>query len=224
MSAPVSYLSWVNRHIGFNPRAQANSDALSDMVAGDLRKVCPQLDAVMRAAEVEAKKNANVPTKVAERNVDLVFLDSLGAVRASVENKTIMTAHGKARKNRYGNVIAYANHMHNHSRECVAGAVIIVNQSGEYENPNGFAKGLKRPKFNMPKIVADTIGIFEKIPLRETPADPYDQPEAIAVILVDYDGRRPARLVTGGLAPGDESPVNYGNFLERMAGIYCKRF
>src|SRR5580692_5093518 len=104
----------------------------------------------------------------------------------SVENKTIMAAHGKARKNRYGDMIAYCKHMHNHRRECIAAAIIIVNTSPLYENPDAFAKGLLRPKFKMEKVVADTIKIFDQIPLRELPEEPNDQPEALAV--VNYDG------------------------------------
>lgn len=85
-----------------------------------------------------------------------------------------MTAHGKARKNRYGDIIAYSNHMHNHRRDCVAGAIVVVNVSPRYENPDEFAKGLVRPKFDMGTIVSDTINIFRRIPLRNDPSDPSD--------------------------------------------------
>jgi hypothetical protein len=36
MSAPEAYIEWVNAHLGFNPRSQANSDALADFVVADL--------------------------------------------------------------------------------------------------------------------------------------------------------------------------------------------
>ena len=106
-----------------------------------------------------------------------------------------MTAHGKARKNRYGDIIAYCNHMHNHRRECIAGAIVIVNTSGLYTNPDAFAKGLVRPQFKMEKVLADTVKIFSQIPLRESPEEPNDQPEALAVIVVNYDGAAPATLI-----------------------------
>ena len=50
-----------------------------------------------------------------------------------------MTAHGKERWNRYGDVIAYCNHMHNHRKDCIAGATVIINCSPTYENPDPFA-------------------------------------------------------------------------------------
>jgi len=136
-------------------------------------------------------------------------------VRAAVENKTIMTAHGKARKNRYGDVIAYSNHIHNHNRECIATAIVVVNCSPAYANPDAFAKGLVRPRFNMPRVVAATVRIFADIPLRTSPDEPNDQPEAIAGFVVDYDGQKPPKLVTGELAPHPGSPVHYNNFIDK---------
>ena len=173
-------------------------------------------------------KNPAVQTTVAERSIDLVLFETGDspkiAVRLSVEHKTIMTAHGKARKNRYGDIIAYSNHMHNHNRKCIAGAIVIVNVSPLYENPDAFAKGLVRPKFKMEKIVKDTVSIFEKIPLRDTPDDPGELPEALSVIVVDYDGKNPSKLVTGDLAPNQHKPIYYENFIQRICGLYRKRF
>jgi hypothetical protein len=228
MRAPEAYIGWVNCHLGFNPRSQANSDALSEFVVADLRETCPILRDALETGALRASKNPNVHTKVAERSIDLVLYEGIEeptiSVRVSVENKTIMTAHGKARKNRYGDLIAYSNHMHNHNRKCVAGAIVVVNVSPAYENPDAFAKGLLRPKFKMEKVVQDTVAIFENIPLRETVDDPTELPEAVAVIVVDYDGINPSKLVTGPLAPDDRSQINYENFIKRICETYVTRF
>lgn len=228
MRAPEAYIRWINAHIGFNPRSQANSDALSDFVVADLRETCPALKAALDAGELKSLKNPDVETKVAERSVDLVLHAGGGgpkiSVRLSVEHKTIMTAHGKARKNRYGDIIAYSNHMHNHRKDCIAGAIVVVNASPHYENPDAFAKGLERPKFKMEKVVEDTIRIFTRIPLRNEPSEPNDQPEALAVIVVDYDGVNRAKLVAGPLAPGKDEAVRYEAFIERICTLYERRF
>lgn len=228
MRGPESYIEWVNKHLGFNPRSQANSDALSDFVIADLQTNCPSFRTALESGLLVAAKNPDVRTKVAERSIDLVFYEKKKApavsVRVSVEHKTIMTAHVKARKNRYGDLIAYCNHMHNHKKDCIAAAIVVVNTSPEYENPDAFAKGLKRPRFNMEKVVADTIGIFSAIPLRREPGNPNDQPEALAIIVVNYDGVHPARLVTGPPAPGAAEPTHYDSFLRRICDLYGKRF
>lgn len=228
MRAPKAYVEWVNSHLGFNPRSQANSDALADFVVADLKASCPALASSLEASELQSLKNPNVRARVAERSIDLVICEAAGppsiSVRVSVENKTIMTAHGKARKNRYGDLIAYSNHMHGHNPKCVAGAIVIVNVSPAYENPDAFAKGLSRPKFKMEKVVTDTIAIFDKIPLRENVDDPGESPEALAVIAVDYDGVNPANLVTTPPAPQSKSHVHYDNFIRRICRIYGERF
>ena len=158
-------------------------------------------------------------TKVAERSIDLVLTEDVTKlVCVSVEHKTIMTAHGKARKNRYGDIIAYCNHMHNHRKECIAGAIVIVNSSPLYENPDSFARGIVRPKFKMEKVVADTIGIFGQIPLRELPEEPNDQPEALGV---NYDGAAPAALVD--YLPV-ENQIRYEMFIRRISRLYVERF
>ena len=53
----------------------------------------------------------------------------------------------------------------------------------------------------MEKVVSDTIKIFENIPLRDSVDDPTELPEALTVIVVNYDGVNPASLVTGAPSP-----------------------
>lgn len=228
LTTPEAYIRWINEHLGFNPRSQANSDALSDFVIADLKANCPTFRRALESGNLVPKKNPNVRTKVAERSIDLVFHEPSSApalsVRLSVEHKTIMTAHDKARKNRYGDLIAYCNHMHNHRKDCIAAGIVVVNTSPEYENPDAFAKGLKRPRFNMEKVVTDTVGIFSMIPLRDEPDNPNDQPEALSVIVVKYDGLHPASLIKGPPAPGPKDAVHYGNFIRRICRLFEKRF
>ena len=228
LSAPEAYVSWMNEHLGFNPRAQANSDALSNFVVADLRQACPLLGTALDAGHVKTQRNAEVRTRVAGRNIDLVFHEAdkgpLLSVRISVEHKTIMAAHGKARWNRYGDLIVYSNHTHNHRRDCVAGGIVVVNTSAAYENPDSFARGLQRPKLRLGKVVADTVKIFAGMPLRSAIEEPNDQLEGIAVIVVEYDGVNPAKLVRDSLAPPPDSPIHYGNFIRRISDLYVARF
>jgi len=222
LSAPQAYVDWTNAHLGFNPRSQTNSNALSDFVVADLRQSCREIDAALQSKALSLVKNPGVMTKVAERSIDLVLRESATkSVCISVEHKTIMTAHGKARKNRYGDIIAYCNHMHNHRKECIAGVIIIINTSPVYSNPDAFAKNLVRPKFKMDKVVADTVRIFGQIPLRELPEEPNDQPEALAVIVMNYDGVNPATLVD---YFQEENQTRYELFIRRIARLYVERF
>ena len=228
VAAPERYVEWINAHLGFNPRSQTNSNALSHFIVHDLCAASPAIERLVRSDELTALNNASVSTSVTIRNVDLVLYEKHSlpklSVRLSVEHKTVMTAHGKARLNRYGDIIAYCNHMHNHRRDCVVGATVVINTSALYENPDVFAKGLLRPKFKMDKVVSDTVKIFTGIPLRESPDEPNDQPEALTVIVVEYDGVNPASLVSSELAPQASSHAYYENFIARLVAKYEDRF
>jgi hypothetical protein len=218
----------MSEHTGFNPRAQQNSNALSDFVVNDLVMSCPAISAVIKSEALVPKKNSEVRTASAIRTIDLVIFEKaklpLVSVCLSVKNKTIMATHGKARKNRYGDIIAYSNHMHNHRPDCIAGAIVVINVSPKYENPDAFAGGLERPKLKMEKIVRDTIGIFASIPLRNTATDPSDRPEALAVIVVDCDGASKAKLVTGPPAPQVVDAIHYECFIRRIGELWEQRF
>src|SRR5437667_2906935 len=106
MQAPERYVQWMNANIGFNPRAQQNSNALSQYILDDLRFASPKaIDELVRSENLIPRKNADVSIGLTVRNVDLVLVEKNApalSVQLSVENKTIMAAHGKARKNRYG--------------------------------------------------------------------------------------------------------------------------
>lgn len=230
LSAPMracgAYVDWINAHLGFNPRGAENSNALSDLVTADLAQMPSLLGKAITNQTLTPRRNANVRASFATRNIDLVFEEAGKpqiSVQVAVENKTIMTAHGKARKNRYGDIIAYCNHMHNHRRECVAGAIVVINVSKEYLNPDSFAKDVKRPKREMNEVVKETIEIFAKIPLRDTPDDPTELPEALGIIVVDYNGIAPGRLVTDERAPQQQDAIYYENFLNRLSALYEQR-
>ena len=227
MLAPDAYIRWINHHLGFNPRSQAASNALADFILEDLTRDCPSLRRALRSGVLVARKSAPVRTTVAERDVDLVLCEEtheLPRLRLAVENKTIMAAHGKARKNRYGDIIAYANHVHNHRADCIAGSVLVINHSSEYENPDAFAKGLKRPRLDMDRLVSDTVQLFANIPLRDTTGQSFELPEALAVIVLEYDGVRPAKLLKKPPAPRASEHYHYAAFMRRLCELHGKRF
>jgi hypothetical protein len=100
---------------------------------------------------------------------------------------------------------------------------LVINSSLAYENPDAFAKDLVRPQLEMARIVRETTAIFAGIPLRDAPDDPSDQPEALAVIVIDYDGVNPATLVTDERATQSQRSTHYTNFISRICALYEQR-
>ncbi|NLD44879.1 MAG: hypothetical protein GX657_15460 [Chloroflexi bacterium] len=226
--APYRYIEWINNNLGFNPRSQQQSDHLAQCVVDDLRALCPSIADALDAHQLAYTINMTVWSRVVDRVVDLVIHDRsqpgpLNQALISVENKTIMTAHGKARKNRLGDIVAYCNHVHNHSEQAIAAATIVINTSSDYENPDRFRKNTVRRQLAA-EYIRNTMDLFTAIPLRQHVNEPYDQPEALTVILVNYDGIHEAELVTDYPALPPDSPHHYNSFLKRIANLYKERF
>ena len=227
-SAPERFVEWINENLGFNPRAGKYSDALSLLVVDDLSDVSGLIKKRTATGHIRAQPNADVTTLSATRNVDLVFWGPEGAdgarpVQFGLENKLILTAHGKARKNRLGDIIAFSNHVHNAAHGAIAAGLIGINISPEYANPDPFAEGMDRPSFPMERIVRDTIAIYAKLPQRGAVGEPYDRPEAFGVFVFRYDGENEALLVTEPPAPQPGDPLHYGTFIERVVQQYEQR-
>ncbi len=226
-TAPGCYIAWMNQNLGFNPRSQKASDYLSSCVLDDLRRLSPVLDQRLSAESLKWEVDRAVGTRAYSRDIDLVVFDPLAPgpldqAELTVENKSIMTAHSKARFNRQGDLIAYFNHVHNHSRRAVVGAVMVLNISSEYANPDRIPTKTPRRHLSA-EYVLETMRLYQFL-LRENPEEPNDQPEGMAIVLVDYDGVHEARLVTEPPALPHDSPYSYDNFCGRMARVYEARF
>ncbi len=218
MRAPKLFVEWINNNLGFNPRAGKYSDALNLLVFNDLVTAHPPLG-LTRALRPE--QNADIATRSATRNVDFVLWGPKGSRQervpyVAIENKLILAAHTKARKNRLGDIVAFANHVHNADRSAIACGLIGINISPDYENPDPFAAGMDRPKFEMEKIVTDTLEIYAKLPQRNSVYEPYDRPEAFAVFVINYNGKGKASLVLEPPAPPPGHPLHYASLIERV--------
>ncbi|HEY2804407.1 MAG TPA: hypothetical protein VGI92_00965 [Gemmatimonadales bacterium] len=185
--------------------------------------------AVSKAFETETLRheiNADVSTSSITSNIDMVVWSRGRGENIPLfgfEFKLILAAHGKARKNRLRDLVAFSNHMHNANRLAVAGGILGINLSAEYANPDPFASGMERHRFNMQKVVADSVGIYGKLPQRNSPEEPFDRPEALGIVLFSYNGKGKAVLVTESPAPQPGEPLHYATFVRRMSEQYAVR-
>lgn len=100
----------------------------------------------------------------------------------------------------------------------------MVNTSIAYTNPDQLTSRERPAIRDFPKVVTDTVALFQSMPLRNTPDDPNDIPEAITIIVIAYDGQSPAQLVTAAPAPQPGQPAEYGWFIRRLDDLYRARF
>ncbi len=247
MSAPEAYVDWINNHVGFNPRGQAHSDLLTAAVIADLREHCPEFDEALATGRLEWRPNVGLTGKrhnspvvdeddedgEIEPNIDGVVLRGDGLLAATanavpvpltIENKTIMTAHGKARTNRYNDARAYATHVHAASPDTVAAFTMVVNTALTYRNPDEFARAAKSSGVNSPDAAPKTIDMFRSMRIRTDTTQPVGRCEAVFVLVIEYDGATPtARLVNEPPVPQPGEPFSYEWFLDRICEEYLKR-
>lgn len=245
-SAPERYVDWINHHVGFNPRGQSHSDELTRSIFADLRERCIVVAEHFAAHQIELRLNVGIEGKrntfraaraeaeddsEVDPNIDGVVLSSglwvpSTTTPITIENKTIMTAHGKARTNRHNDARAYANHVHNSSPNTVAAFTIVINTALAYQNPDAFSRSAKTSGTNPRAAAEATIDLFtNRMRLRNSADDPVHRCEAVLVLAIDYDGISPtARLVTDAPAPPPGSAFSYDGFLERICRLYTERF
>lgn len=247
-TAPERYVAWINQHVGFNPRGQSHSDELTRSIFLDVRERCAALAQHFEAHQLDLRLNVGIEGKrntsrggrheavdedesEVDPNIDGVVLSSgLWSPRQmtpiTLENKTIMTAHGKAKTNRYNDARAYASHVHNSSPSTVAAFTIVINTGLAYRNPDGFSRNAKSSGVNPRAAAQATVDLFTgRMRLREAGNDPAGWCEAVLVLTIEYDGVNPtARLVTEPPAPPEGSPFTYDSFLDRICRLYAERF
>jgi hypothetical protein len=246
-SAPERYVDWINHNVGFNPRGQTHSDALTHAIFADLQERCLLIgEGFKRHLELRTNVGLNGKRNVSrtvaraadeedddelEPNIDGVLLSSgLGSAGrvtpVTLENKTIMTAHGKARTNRYNDARAYASHVHNSSPATVAAFTIIVNTALVYRNPDAFARNAASSGVNPPAAAQRTVDLFTaNMRLRNDAGEQPGRCEAVLILAINYDGVNPtARLVTEPPAPGKDSRFSYDGFVTRICDLFAARF
>jgi hypothetical protein len=245
--APDEYVAWINSHVGFNPRGQGHSDVLTAAVIRDLAATCGEFGDALASGAIEWRPNVGLTGKrhnspvldeddddgEIEPNIDGVVLRGGGLlapetnavpVPLTIENKTIMTAHGKARTNRYNDARAFATHVHAASPDTIAAFTIVINTALRYRNPDAFARSAKVSGTNRPDDAKNTIDLFRTMRMRSDVTDKVGRCEATFILAIDYDGETPnARLVTGPPAPMPGEPFSYEWFLGRMCDEFRRR-
>lgn len=160
-------------------------------------------------------------------------------IQIAIELKSILTEHGKARKNRLRDFNSFHGYAHQYHPLTIAAGFLVVNSADRFYSPlrppgdvtvHG---GSQRPA----RIVAkDAVDIFRSIHLRNSAADPPGM-EAVGVVVIEHDNlnvhpnpaalglqHQPSRLspVPAGIRVGD--PLHYQSMFQRICNAYTARF
>lgn len=237
MSAPhkfVAHLAAQNYH----PRSNKHGIAICDYILEDLLAQCPKIAADAAARRLVYDRNACLIVGTNDWNIDLIlgppstgFSAPLNpdpivratpaTIRIAIEAKTIMTEHGKARRNRQRDLDSFHQFAGRYDNTTISAAATVLNVAPTFQSP--LRQALTTHK-NLPRLFQGTMGILRSIQLRSSLAQP--GLDANTVIVVEHDNVNPGntRLITATPAPQPGDPIHYDSFLQRICDRYTQRW
>lgn len=142
----------------------------------------------------------------------------------AVDAKSVMTEHGKARRNRQRDINSFADIMHRHHPGAVSAGLLLINMAERFRSPLRDEGDITQHD-NIEELVAGTVEIFEDIDRAE--GEISANVDAVATIVVEHtniEDDHDTRLVTGEPAPQPGEIVHYQEFLDILLDTFVPRF
>ena len=237
MAAPQQFVAHLAEH-QYHPRSNKHGVALCDYVLEDLLANCPKIAADAAARKLVYERNRVITVGSNDWNIDLILgplpsgfqppatTDPIvravpSTIRIAIEAKTIMTEHGKARRNRQRDLDSFHQFARRYDVTTVTSALTVVNIATTFKSP---LRQVLTVHKNIATLVQSTIGILRSIQLRSS----LDQPglDANTVIIVEHDNVNATKtaLVTSQPAPQTGDPLHHDSFLHRICDCYSQRW
>jgi hypothetical protein len=160
-------------------------------------------------------------------------------IQIAIELKSIITEHGKARKNRLRDFNSFHGYAHQYDPKTVAAGFLVVNSAERFYSPLRKEDDITihgSPRASARVVAKNAVDIFRSIPLRNSASDPPGM-EAIGVVVVEHDNlafhpapetfkdiHRPTRLAPAPPNPKIGDPLQYHSMLQRICNAYTERF
>lgn len=142
----------------------------------------------------------------------------------AIDAKSVMTEHGKARRNRQRDINSFADIMHRHHPGAIAGGVLLINMADRFRSPLRDEGDITKHD-NIEQLVSDTVDIFRDIDRAE--GDISSNVDGVACVVVEHtnlDDDHGSRLVTEEPAPQEGDITNYREFLDIIVETLEERF
>lgn len=238
MPEPASFLQHL-RESGYHPRSDKHSNALCSAIVHDLISACPLIARLAGRGELVYALNMDLKFQTAVWNVDLVLgtppaqAETRGApiarvtpatVQIAIEVKGVMTEHRKAVKNRKRDFEAHHEHVHNYSRDAIAGAFMVINAASHFQSPLRAEPTVHGTPARVAALVAHCVNEMRNV--TETGGGSGYGVDAKGVLVVEFDNMEwsAARYLGRAPAPGPGDPLHYDSFIQRLCAEYTRRF
>jgi hypothetical protein len=212
---------------------------LCEFVLEDLLTLCVKIAEDAAAGRIVYDIQRKIIIAGSEWNIDLVLgppssggrpaVSAKGiaqappaTIRIAIEAKTVMTEHGKARRNRQRDLDSFHQFVHRYDPHAIAAALTVVNIAERFKSPLRPEVSVHR---NVRALVQETMALLRSLPQRAAPSDAPGL-EANGAILVSHDNidNRGSSLVVAPPAPQVGDPLHYDAFLHRICDSYTDRW
>jgi hypothetical protein len=234
--ADVRIARWLNRN-QYHPRSDKHGRALCEFFLEDLLNESHLLRDAAAKGRLVYDEDFPLGEGALRWTIDLVlgpssqekarFLSGRIAksepeqIWLAVDAKSVMTEHGKARRNRQRDLNSLADIVKHYYPNSVVGGLILLNMSTRFKSPlrNEFLT-----HHNIERLVEETIEIFNQIPRADIKGG--RGIEGVGVIVVDHtnDPKDKTSLITHPPAPQGRDQANYHKFLWAIRGALERRF
>ncbi|MGI8553570.1 MAG: hypothetical protein ACR2PL_22710 [Dehalococcoidia bacterium] len=238
MNLPEGFLQYL-RDLGYHPRSDKHSNALSAVIVQDLLLACPPLAMPAKQGKIVYDLNMDLRFKTATWNVDLVLgtpampVETEGApilrttpatVRIAIEIKGVMTEHRKAVKNRKRDFEAHHEHVHNYNRRAIAAGVMVVNAATSFLSPLRLQVTEHGPRQTVNRLVEHCVNEMRNV--TESGGGSAYGIDAKTGLVVDFDNvhRKAGKFINQAPEPQPGDPLHYDSFLQRLCEEYSSRF
>ena len=228
----------------YHPRSSKHGDALCAFLLQDLLATC---DSFRKAAERDTivfSTNYTIdPNSVDRWNADLVVGPPthppepddvrIGPIARgqpheiwlAIDAKTIMTEHGKARRNRQRDVNSFQDILHRKNPRTIVGGLLVVNMSERFLTPLARrAEGITAHR-NIVRLVGEIVAMMAGLARADTSSEQVGL-EAMGIIVVTHSNvpGDVTRLVVSPPAPQIGEPTSYDSFLRDLCDAFTRRF
>jgi hypothetical protein len=142
----------------------------------------------------------------------------------AIDAKSVMTEHGKARRNRQRDINSFADIMHSHYPGAVTGGILLINLADRFKSPLRDEDDITEHD-RIEDLVAETVDIFRDIDRAQGKVSPnVDGVGCVVVEHTNLDDDHETRLVTEPPAPQKGDIVQYHEFLEIILDVFEDRW
>jgi len=229
---------------GYHPRSSKHGDALCGFLLTDLLDTCRAFRRAAERGEIVFQRNYTIEPNSPDRwNVDLVIGPPGLPIAANAERsgplargnpheiwiavdaKTIMTEHGKARRNRQRDLNSFQDILHRKNPRTIVGGLVVVNMAPRFQTPLPRRSGGLNEHKNIERLVAEIVTMMSGLAREEAK---HGRPgiEALGLIVVVHSNIAgdKSRLVTEPPAPAAGQLLSYAAFLCELCEAFAARF